>query len=99
MKWEEWTPVKIGSVSTAIAGVILGAFLFLDDRHAHAEEFQELKRYTVYSLKEVELDSAVSRLNIMYSIPLSERREWQTREVRRLELRVKVMQTKLGIEE
>lgn len=82
-----------------VVSVILGAFLFLDDRHAHAEEFQELKRYTVYSLKEVELDSAVSRLNIILNIPVVERRPWQTREIQRLELRVKVMQTKLGIEE
>lgn len=98
MSWENWAPVKVATAATAIAGVAFGSFLFLDDRHAQAAEFKELKRYTVYSLKEVELDSTTSRLEILFNIPVAERRDWQVREIKRLERRVRLMQVKLNTE-
>lgn len=98
MNWENWAPVKVATVATAIAGIAFTSFLFMDDRHAKAEEFDNLKRYTVYSLKEAELDTTTSRLEILFNIPTAERRDWQVREIQRLERRVRVMQIKLNTE-
>lgn len=98
MNWENWAPVKVATTATAIAGVSFGSFLFMEDRHAQADEFEELKRYTISSLKEVELDTTTARLEILFNIPVAERREWQVREIKRLERRVRVMQAKLNTE-
>jgi hypothetical protein len=98
MKLENWVPIKVVTAATAIAGIAFGSFLFVDDRHAHADEFKNLKQYTVSSLKEVELDSAMARLETLMNIPIAERRDWQVREIERLDLRVRVMQIKLAVE-
>lgn len=99
MKWENWAPAKIATTAVAIAGTVLGGFIFMDDRHAQAEEVKALKRYTVYTLKEVELDSAIARLEIILSIPVAERHVWQVREIDRLERRVQLMQLKLKVDD
>lgn len=96
MSWDNWAPVKIATTASLIAGTVLGAYLYVDDRHAHADEFQELKQYTIYSIKEVELESTMARLEIMLNIPIVERRPWQIREIGRLENRVEHLQLKLG---
>ena len=75
----------------------------MDARHAQAteqiklaEEQAKLKRYTVYSLKELELDGTINRLELFRAIPEKSRTEYHSKEIDRLTLKVYSMQQKLG---
>jgi hypothetical protein len=96
-------PAKLVGVIIACSSVLFTSFFFMDTRHAQAEEHAKLaeehaklKRYTVYSLKEVELDSYINRLELFRAVPQEMRREYHEKEIMRLTLKVQSMQVKLG---
>ena len=96
-------PVKFIAAVIACSSVLFGAFFFMDARHAQAEsqvklaeEQAKLKRYTVYTLKELELEGYINRLELFQAIPTESRREYHVQEIMRLTLKVRSMQIKLG---
>ena len=91
--------IKMTTGLITIIGAVFAIFFFMDDRHAQAGEVESLRNYTVYSIKELELEAVTSKLEIFLAIPASERRDWQLREIKRLEFRIKVMQRKMRNDE
>lgn len=57
--------MKIAGYSSmfTMVGVIVGGFVFMDDRHAHAEEMQQLEQRTVQTLETYQKTQLVNKLN------------------------------------
>lgn len=91
--------IKMTTGLLTIIGAVFAVFFFMDDRHAHADNVESLRQYTVYSIKELELEAVTSKLEIFLAIPVDERRDWQKREIERLEFRIKIMQRKMKMDE
>ena len=79
--------MKMEHVITVVSLVtgISGAAYFVDDRYASAEEFQTQQMYTNNYHIDQEIQRAQDRLNSLLIIPASERRDWQNKEILRLE--------------
>ena len=73
--------VTVFSLITAIAG----ASYFIDDRYAMATDFEDRERFTNNYHREKEIERAQDKLEGLLLIPSGERREWQKKEIIRLE--------------
>ena len=96
-------PMKLVAAVIACSSILFSSFFFMDARHAQAAEHvklaaeqAKLKRYTVYSLKELELEGYINRLEMFTALPKELRREYHEKEIMRLTLKVRSMQVKLG---
>ena len=96
-------PIKFIAATVACSSVLFGAFFFMDARHAQAdaqallaEEQAKLKRYTSYSLKELELEGLINRLEFYMAVPAASRLDYHVKEIARLTRKIELMQTKLG---
>ena len=73
--------VTIVSLITAISG----AAYFVDDRYASAIDVEDRTRFTNNYHIEKEIERAQDKLEGLLLIPSKERREWQKKEIIRLE--------------
>lgn len=87
--------VKLAVGIITIISSLFGSFFFMDSRHAKASEVEALKIYTTYTVKELQLDAVIHKLEMLLAVPETERRPWQKREIVRLNLHVEVMQNKM----
>ena len=97
-------PIKLIAVIITCSSVLFSSFLFMDARHAQADdqarleaEQSKLKRYTVYTLKELELEGLINRLEFYMAIPTDARLEYHIKEIDRLSRKIELMQIKLGV--
>ena len=79
--------LNVQQVVTAMSLVtaIAGAAYFIDDRYAMATDFEERVQYADNYHLEQEIGRAQDKLEGLLLIPSAERREWQRKEIIRLE--------------
>jgi len=92
-------PIKLLTGIVTAVGVIFAVFFFMDERHANFDEVQELKRYTTFAVKELELEAVTSKLESFLAMPIEDRKDWHTREIERLGLHIKLMQKRMEHDE